>query len=51
VFPINAVSPHHTSSTLPVGGPDSRRTKRTIEYRTEDDKWDYIGGTRRLPGI
>jgi len=32
---------------------DTRRSeenKRTIEYRSENDKWDYIGGARRLPG-
>lgn len=39
-----------TCSALPGGGPGGR-TKRTIEYRTEADKWDYIGGARRLPGI
>ena len=28
----------------------ARRTRRTVEYRTDDDKWEYISGSRRLPG-
>ncbi|KIM86760.1 hypothetical protein PILCRDRAFT_314793 [Piloderma croceum F 1598] len=33
----------------PSTSDDPRRTKRAIEYRSENDKWDYIGGARRLP--
>ncbi|EKM76764.1 hypothetical protein AGABI1DRAFT_115638, partial [Agaricus bisporus var. burnettii JB137-S8] len=34
---------------LPSVSDDPRRTKRTIEYKDEEDVWNYIGGGKRLP--
>ncbi|KAK2464556.1 hypothetical protein APHAL10511_003414 [Amanita phalloides] len=32
-----------------VSSPDTRRTRRAVQYSYPDDVWDYIGGGKRLP--